>query len=406
MLVRTVKDTSGAAIALVALAMVALLSAVALAVDVGMLVTARTEAQVVADGAALEGARVLWKSNGNVDDARTAAMTAGSTDNTVRGDNVQILAEDVDVIPSEWTVRVRANRIEARGSAVPTFFARVFGVNEVDITADAAAWAADANVIGDEDSPTCPALPLAALDRWIENGEEDGWQPGEEIVGYTEEELGKVARLKMKPNPTVEDEGDPVLNSIDYCEETAGGSSWACWWRAEDEDSGATGVAARILGEDCTDPVAAEDTVYSKPGEAQSLVLDAFRQVIESDPDLEWCDNCGGIDEDTGQPRGCVVEAPSDECYGDPSLRLRIIPTVDPESVTESGSGNNTFGEVTGFVGVFVERVSETFHGDGDGAPGKQNVYLRIVNQNASGFGSDPDGDTEGSTVKFLQLIE
>ena len=128
---RTLRDTSGAAIALVALCMVALLSAVALAVDGGMILTARTEAQVVADGAALEGARKLWKTNGDVDEARDAAMNAGSNDNTVRGENVQILAEDVDVIPSEWTVRVRAKRVEARNSAVPTFFARIFG-NFVD----------------------------------------------------------------------------------------------------------------------------------------------------------------------------------------------------------------------------------------------------------------------------------
>lgn len=391
-------DTTGAAIALVALTMVVLLSCVALAVDVGMMVTARTEAQVVADGAALEGARMLWKSNGDSASAHAAAMNAGSVDNTVRGENVPILVEDVDVIPSEWTVRVRARRIGARNNAVPTFFARIFGVNEVDITAVAAAWAIESTTVGEDESPTCPALPLAALDRWNENGEEDGWQQGEEIVGFGDEHLGLVSRLKMKPNPTIEVEPDPVMASVDYCEETAGGSSWACWWRTEDESSGAPGVAARILGENCTDPVSTEDVIYSKPGEAQALVLDAFRQVINSDPDLEWCQECA--------ENGCVVEAPSDECFTGNSLRLRTIPIVDPASVAGSGPGNNTFGEVTGFMGVFVERVSETFHGDGDGSPGKQNVYLRLVAQGGTGTGADTPGEDDTGTVKTLQLIE
>lgn len=390
-------DRSGAAIALVALTMVVLLSCVALAVDVGMLVTARTEAQTVADGAALEGARSLWKT-GDSAQAHLAAMNAGSSDNTVQGANVPVLVEDVDVIPDEWTVRVRVHRTMGRGNAVPTFFARIFGVDEVNVSTEAAAWAIESTTIGEEVSPTCPALPLAFLDRWEENGEQDGWQEPEPIIGFPAEDLGKVSRLKMKPNPTVEVEGDPVMASVDYCEETAGGSSWACWWRDEDESSGAPGVAARILGENCTDPVSQEDVIYSKPGEAQSLVLDAFRQVINSDPDLEWCPSCS----DTG----CVVEAPSDECYTGTSLRLRTIPTVDPRSVAESGSGNNTFGEVTGFMGVFVERVSETFHGATDGSPGKQNVYLRLVGQGGTGTGDNPPDADDAGTVRTLQLIE
>jgi Flp pilus assembly protein TadG len=87
---RRIREERGAAIALVALSMIAMLSAVALAVDVGMLVTARTEAQTIVDGAALAGARML-RDGGSEAQARAEAVAAGSNDNTVQGSNVTIL---------------------------------------------------------------------------------------------------------------------------------------------------------------------------------------------------------------------------------------------------------------------------------------------------------------------------
>ncbi len=51
-----VRDERGAAMVLVAVSLVVLLGMVALAVDLGMLLEARTESQRVADSAALAGA--------------------------------------------------------------------------------------------------------------------------------------------------------------------------------------------------------------------------------------------------------------------------------------------------------------------------------------------------------------
>jgi hypothetical protein len=57
--VRSTSNERGATIIVVALSMLALLSMMALAVDVGMLLTARAEAQRAADSAALAGAGAL-----------------------------------------------------------------------------------------------------------------------------------------------------------------------------------------------------------------------------------------------------------------------------------------------------------------------------------------------------------
>ncbi|HSM07446.1 MAG TPA: pilus assembly protein TadG-related protein [Gemmatimonadota bacterium] len=388
------RDTVGAAIALVALSMVALLAGVALAVDVGMMVTARTEAATLADAAAMAGAGVLVLTDSAT--AHDAAVAFGSSNNTVRGQNVTIRNEDVEVIPDEWTVKVTVHRTRARDSAVPTFFARIFGVNEVDIRAHAAAWSVRSSTIGDETEATCPALPLALLDKYTESNDEPGWQAPEEVVGWGEEDHGTLVRLKGKPNAG--EEPLPVTNEIDYCNETASSSAWRCWWRNEEESSDTEYVEDKILGENCTDPVSDGDIVYNAAGNMQSQVHDPFRSLIDLDPDLEWCEDCGGQND-----VGCVVEAPSNECFQGVSVRLRTVPVVDPSTINGTGDGVNA--EVIGFVGVFVERVAETYAGN-EQVNGKMNVYLRIVTLGGTGTGAEEGENDPEAFVRTVQLIE
>ncbi|MDH3428108.1 MAG: Tad domain-containing protein, partial [Gemmatimonadota bacterium] len=97
-----IRDEKGAAIALVALSMVALISAIALAVDVGMLVSARTEAQRVADLSALAGAGILAV-DPSADDAARAEAIRFAAMNTVRGQPAVVLPTDVVVdLDSSW----------------------------------------------------------------------------------------------------------------------------------------------------------------------------------------------------------------------------------------------------------------------------------------------------------------
>ncbi len=153
-------DQRGAAMVLVAGSMIALISAVALAVDVGMLTVAKTEAQQVADGAALAGAGALILSPDNVEFA-TAEAIYFSSRNEIRGTQVVVLPEDVDVDTDRDRVTVRVLRTQERGNPVGTFFASVFGVNTVNISTYATARASPAAGIN------C-LLPVALPDRWYE----------------------------------------------------------------------------------------------------------------------------------------------------------------------------------------------------------------------------------------------
>lgn len=144
----------GMSLALVAASMVVLLAVAALAIDLGMLYVARNEAQRAADAAALAGAYVFITSGctssggcyagGSQETvARQQAETIGDS-NTIVGQDATI--EDSDITFSyptseEPQITVVVERTAARGNAVPTIFAKMFGVFQSDVSASATAEA-------------------------------------------------------------------------------------------------------------------------------------------------------------------------------------------------------------------------------------------------------------------------
>ncbi|HVB34689.1 MAG TPA: pilus assembly protein TadG-related protein [Patescibacteria group bacterium] len=145
----------GASLILVGMALVALLAALSLAIDLGMLYVARSQAQQAADAAALAGATTLANSNcimaaggcvaggSQETQATQQAETTGAQD-SVMGQAASIQDSDVSFNypnPQEPEITVTVQRSAARGNAVPTLFAHVFGVNAVNVMAKATAEA-------------------------------------------------------------------------------------------------------------------------------------------------------------------------------------------------------------------------------------------------------------------------
>ena len=91
---RSRSDERGIALFVAAGSMLALTSVCALAIDVGMLLTVRTEAQRVADGAALVGAAALIESPKN-DELATLYATKFGSMNSINGTPAVVLPEDV-----------------------------------------------------------------------------------------------------------------------------------------------------------------------------------------------------------------------------------------------------------------------------------------------------------------------
>jgi Flp pilus assembly protein TadG len=176
-------DESGMSYVFVGMGMMAFLSASMLAIDVGMLMTSRNQAQNAADAAALAGATALFYDD--FDDrtasgpAVTNAMLAARSNDVMAAD-VSVQASDITFPndPSGEPTRVRAvvQRSAARGNPLSTLVARFFGVVQTDVSAVAVAEASRANAM------TC-VKPFTVPDRWIEN-QTPPWDPNDTFDVY------------------------------------------------------------------------------------------------------------------------------------------------------------------------------------------------------------------------------
>src|SRR5262245_39295297 len=161
-------DERGLSFVFVAMGITGFIAATTLAIDIGMLMTARPQAQNAADAGALAGATALAV---NTYDDRTTSGPAvqgainAALANKVIGQAVSINSGDVGfpVAPSGASDRVRVTvyRTTERGNAVATMIAGFFGATAVDIKALPTAEAILAN-------SAVFVNPGAIPDKWTE----------------------------------------------------------------------------------------------------------------------------------------------------------------------------------------------------------------------------------------------
>lgn len=152
----------------------------ALAIDVVTLYTARGEAQLAADGAALAGARVLANS-GMTSDTTDAALAANAQNlartiatqvakhNEVGGRN--LLSAEVVVSFNSGDLTFRTNphvTVQTGRTDLPTFFARIWGRSTLTVSATATAEAYNPSGVNalDLDVPVLPVAPLC-VKPWL-----------------------------------------------------------------------------------------------------------------------------------------------------------------------------------------------------------------------------------------------
>jgi Flp pilus assembly protein TadG len=161
-------DESGMSYVFVGFSMMAFIAASMLAIDVGMLMTARSQAQNSADAGALAGATALvydnWDDRSPTGPAVTNAVN-GALANQVMRTNVSVGPADVE-FPTDPAgepnrVKVTVYRNSARGNPLSTMIAKYFGMPTADIAATATAEASDANAM------TC-VKPFTIPDKWNE----------------------------------------------------------------------------------------------------------------------------------------------------------------------------------------------------------------------------------------------
>jgi Flp pilus assembly protein TadG len=414
-----VRDEQGATLVLVALGITAFLGMVALAVDLGMLLGARTESQRVADAAALAGAASFLTDPTNVDRPREWAIEYAAL-NTVLGQTAVVQDQDVDVLLDEHKVRVRVYNVEARGNSIATIFARALGWQSMDVSTVAAAEAYPAT-----QTKLCP-IPIALPDRWLDgnadavftgtgNYDPDLYVPFEAntylegvttqietlsssgaFTGYYKGNIGDIIEIKTSSNTVNEgEEASP-------CVET---ESWRCWFQpfatnGAEMPADIGGVDALIPwiwgcpnGERA--PVGIGDWVYesSGGGDKQRLLHQDFVEVMNLEPNLVWNGTC--VVDDFDMSGECVEKG----------YRVRTAPVIDPTSVI--GTGSEVHAKVSGLACVFLEQVGVNYvPGSTEITPfksqkGNWNLYIRMIP--CAGMGPSA-GD--GTIVKALRLVE
>ncbi len=163
-LVSRIKDQSGITAIVVALVLVVIIGITAFAVDIGYVTVTKNELQNVADAAALAAARQLgaiyqgmsyeeqqsYDSEGDTEQIKGPAIDVASK-NKAGGGYVTVSPADIIIgdwdgnILNETTAQPDAVQVTARrdGSSangpITTFFARIFGIDTIDVWADATA---------------------------------------------------------------------------------------------------------------------------------------------------------------------------------------------------------------------------------------------------------------------------
>jgi len=379
---RIAADQSGFSYVFIGLGFMGFLSASMLAIDVGMLMTARSQAQNSADAGALAGATALlydnWTDRSATGPAKTNAINA-ATGNKVMAAKVSVTAADVtflnDPAGNNNRVRVFVRRTASRGNPVSTQIARYFGVASTDINAVATAEASPANAM------TC-VKPFTIPDKWIER-QTPPWD-GDDGFDLVD------AKNKPIANPDIYVGPDDPVNYTGYNAERDKGTIITLkadntgkiapsFYQAWDVGGGVGASNYRYnVGHCNTDILKFGQTFVSEPGMMTGPTKQGMDDLIALDPNAYW---------DTSKNK--VVSNMH------PSPRIVAIPLFDPVYyVTGKLNGKNASLKFVNFLGFFVERMQ------GNEVVGRITPIGGL--RKGEGFGPAP----LGSFPKTIRLVE
>jgi hypothetical protein len=363
--------------AFVAVGLMAFLAASTLAVDVGMFMTARSQAQNAADAGALAGAVALAFDDYN---DRTAAgpavqsAIAGALGNKVMHGAVAIAPGDVTfpAAPNGQFSRVRVDvyRTAERDNSIATLIGPIFGVPTVDIIAMATAEAAPANAM------TC-VKPFTIPDRWIENSVPknntfDRYDSKGKLVPNADVYIDPETPGYAGYNSDV-DKGTPLMIRAGTGNNIEPSMYWS--WKMPG-DIGGDFYRENIAN--CNQSVFAyKSPMQPEPGNMAGPTVDGIDDLIAKDPNAYW----------DADKRKVITDL-------HPTPRIFPIPLYDPEYyASEKANGRNAGLRMANWVGFFVERRV------GNNVYGRIAPILGVIDPNA---GPAP----AGAFPKAIRLVQ
>jgi hypothetical protein len=344
-LTRLHRDERGMSLVFVATGLLAFLAATTLAIDVGMFMTARSQAQTSADSAALAGAIALafddYTNRSSAGPAVQNALEAARRNTVVR--------QPVNVNPSDVTfptgpggadnrVRVSVFRTQGRGNAVPTLMGRYFGVASANITAEATAEAARAG------AARC-VKPFTIPDRWIEH-QTGSWDPSDTFDMY-DNHNNLMANADTYIGPTSSSYTGYNANrdkGMQLMIRAGTGNNINPSFYFSIALGGVTGGSAYSwnIGNCNTTVMQINDLLLQEPGNMVGPTNQGIDDLIARDPNAYW---------DTA--RNQVVS------NFHPSPRVTILPVFDPVYyATGVTQGRYADLKITNFIGFYIESRS------------------------------------------------
>lgn len=361
-------DDAGSSVVFAALGIVVIIGFAAVAVDLGMLYSAESEAQRAADAGARAGAYELISHPNDAQQAEDTAIYVSSR-NVVRGDQADVWPEDVIVDLDERTVRVIVRRSSDRENAFNGFFAGIFGFNELGVAVDATAKVVAAT------SGKC-LLPTAIPDLWAEDVDGDGTPDRMAEPGDTyDSDTGDCYDCAANTSGGYQVGDQVTLYPGQGAESSFEPGWWNLWNPAQDE--GASHMKDWVTS--CPDGDAVwgpGDDITDKNGSNTSIVNE-FDKLIDMDPNAE--SNFDGEN----------VTIQNSDYGGTSSPRVRPIVLFNPDTYQKVGNDANF--EITDVAGVFVEGVTGN------------EVNATFMNFPGLVPAADPDAD---SFAKMIRLIE
>jgi len=346
------RDERGMTMAFVAIGFMAFLTATTLAIDVGMYMSARSQAQNGADAGALAGAIALAFNdfdNRNAGGPAVSAAISAAHANVMIGEAPSVLPADVtfpnDPAGHPTRVKVSVYRNSERDNEIPTIFGKIFGVDSVNIAATATAEASKANAM------TC-VKPFMIPDRWSESsgtfnplsstfrmydnqgnllppGSRDTYIPANQTgyTGYTDADRGTQLILRAGSGNNIEPTAYqswsmPGNNGL------IGGE----WYR-----SNISGCNHTLISIDLSNPL----YLTQEPGNMVGPTNQGVDELIALDPSAHWDNSCRCV-------RGSNKPI---------SPRVTPLPLYDPKKYAEGkANGRNADFWLANILGFFIDR--------------------------------------------------
>ena len=349
---RRLRDPTGMSLVFISVGFMAFFAATTLAIDVGLFMTARTQAQSSADAAALAGATAFVYES--FDDRTAGGPAVQSAINTAKRN--KIIGADVSIDPADVTFPIGSGgqydrvQVWVRRNAIPTLVGKVFNVPTFDINATATAEAAPANAM------TC-VKPFTIPDKWVEN-KTPPWTIDSTFDRY--DNKGAIipnADVYIPPSATYKtwtaaDAGTRFIlragtgNNIEptfYYSWKMPGDIGGDYYRDNIANCNPTVIPVGV-------------TMTQEPGAMEGPTIDGLKDLVAKDPTARWDDYQKKVISDFGQsPRVFPIPLYDPDLYQNGKQNGRTATLISRNWLgffVEGFNGNEVYGRLVPITGV------------------------------------------------------